>query len=319
MAIDNINICGYCKEKNSTTLYPTRDFHENNFTINQCINCSTFFLAPRPSVDILNQAYSADYYGSTENKFSFPFIEGVLNYVRAGRSRRVIKTIGKNSKVLDIGCGNGIFLNFLHQNGNCEIHGTEFDSNSSLRASKVKNINLKVGGYNNDNYIDNYFDFVSMVHVFEHLTDPKEIIASVKQKLKPGGVLLISVPNIDSYQSKIFKGNWFHLDPPRHLFLIAPNTFISMMEKEGFQIKSTRFLSAEQNPYGYVQSILNLFTKKRDVLYEFFKGNKDYYTVSTYFQLAFFGLTFPFFIVVDLIESILKKSATVEFMFTIKK
>jgi hypothetical protein len=129
----------------------------------------------------------------------------------------------------------------------------------------------------------------------------------------------MSFPNIDSWQSKMFKGKWLHLDPPRHLFFFAPLDFVEMMKKRGFLLESKKFFSPEQNPYGMIQSTLNLFTKKREVLFENLKGNTayapEYGKINIIFQKLFFLGAMPFFMVADVFATIAGKSATVEFTF----
>jgi len=79
----------------------------------------------------------------------------------------------------------------------------------------------------------------------------------------------------------------------------------------------------EQNPFGMVQSILNGWQKKREVLFESMKGNKDYlkgYSASNLmFQKIFFLSAMPLFIVTDFVGSWFGRSATVEFIFRKEK
>jgi 2-polyprenyl-3-methyl-5-hydroxy-6-metoxy-1,4-benzoquinol methylase len=316
---ENLNICGFCKAENSNVLYPTYDIFGNNYTINKCNECKAEFLAPRPDKERLNKAYSTDYYGTTETKFKNSFVENTIDHFRSGRARKALKLAGKNSKVLDIGCGNGNFLKYLFRYGQCEVYGTEFDGGSANRASQIKEINIKIGEIKHEDYPDNFFDLITMFHVFEHLLEPKSVLKIIKDKLKSGGKLIISIPNIDSFQSKVFKGSWLHLDPPRHLFFFKPADFIEIMKGEGFDLQKVNYFSIEQNPFGMIQSILNKMQKKREVLFEVLKGNRAYASGYSPFyifmQKAFFLFSFPFFIISDIFESLFRKGATVEMIF----
>ena len=69
------------------------------------------------------------------------------------------------------------------------------------------------------------FDAVTLIHVFEHLPDPRQTLEIISEILKKDGILMMSFPNIDSFQSRIFKGKWLHIDPPRHLFFFSPKDF----------------------------------------------------------------------------------------------
>jgi len=158
-----------------------------------------------------------------------------------------------------------------------------------------------------------------MFHVFEHLTDPQNTIKIIRKIIKKDGTLIISFPNIDSVQSKIFKGKWLHLDPPRHLLFFKAKDFINILESHGFEIVREKYISTEQNVYGMIQSILNSFFKKREILFEYLKGNKDYVkefsSMNIFLQKLFFYFTFPVFAIADVFISFLKKGATVEFTF----
>ena len=317
--VDAIHRCCFCKKQESIELYPTQDIFENNYAIHQCCNCKAYFLAPPPTDEQLKQAYDDSYYGEQEEKFSSPLIEKVLDSFRMGRARRLSKYLKEDSKVLDIGCGNGRFLNYLRRFGDIQLYGIEQEGNSALRASKIDAINLKTGSLQKDDFADSTFDALTLFHVFEHLSNPKEILEIIASILKRGGVLVFSFPNIVSWQSRMFKGKWLHLDPPRHLFFYAPNDFVNIMKTYGFELIKQHYVSMEQNPYGMIQSILNLWCKKREVLFERLKGNEnyapDYSKLNVFFQKIFFAFSFPFFIVTDILMSFFKKGATVEMTF----
>ena len=91
------------------------------------------------------------------------------------------------------------------------------------------------------------------------------------------------------------------------------------MKDFGFSVVEEHFLSLEQNVFGFQQSMLNCILKKRDLLFEVLKGNKnyaqDYSAVSITLQKIFWVATFPFFAFVAALEAILKKGGTMEFVF----
>lgn len=311
-------ICPYCKSKDSKKLYSTYDIFGSNYYIHYCYVCKAYFLTPNPTIEQLAQAYDESYYGEKEDKFN-PTIEKILNLFRYRRAKRVTKNLSDGSKILDIGCGNGRFLKYLLNFGNFELFGIELEGNSAKRASQIPEINLKVGALEIDDFPENTFDAISLFHVFEHLTEPRKTLEIINKILKHGGSLTISFPNIDSLQSKIFKGKWLHLDPPRHLFFFKPKDFIDLMKLLGYKVEQTHYLSLEQNPYGWIQSLLNCIFRKRELLFESLKGNKEYTkdvsAVGLFLQKVFFVLSFPVFIIFDLFDSLFSKGATVEFKF----
>jgi len=315
--VDNIS-CRFCELSNTKAFYHTFDIFGNSFKIYKCSDCNVYFLGPHPSKSILDKAYDSSYYGEKDEKF-YHFFEKVIDYFRWRRAKRVSKFLVDGSKVLDIGCGNGRFLSSLSKLGKYELFGTEMDGNSANRAKRIAKINLKIGAITKDDFANDTFDVITMYHVFEHLTEPKETIEIIKKILKKDGVFVVSFPNITSLQSKLFKGKWFHLDPPRHLLFFDPNDFSKLLSSYNFKLVNLKYTSTEQNPYGMVQSILNMLNKKREILFEFLKRNssytKDISKFNLFAQFAFFIISFPFFILTDAVVSLFKKGATVEFIF----
>jgi SAM-dependent methyltransferase len=310
--------CIYCESQESKFLFKVSDIFEDTFSLNECSKCSTAFLVPHPSIQQLMQAYGEDYYGEGESKFN-PRIEKIIDFLRRRNAMKMASYFGNKGRVLDIGCGNGSFLYNLGLHGEFELFGIELPGKSAERASKIKGLSLTMGELKESTFKENSFDVITLIHVFEHLHNPKQILEIINKILKPEGVLLIEFPNIDSWQAKIFKSNWFHIDPPRHLNFFKPSKFISIVEELGFVIAKESYFSPQFSPYGSQQSILNIITKRRDLLYEHLKGNKDYmdgYSRGTLlFQKLFHWFSFPFFVLTDFFSSIFKKGGTVSFVF----
>jgi 2-polyprenyl-3-methyl-5-hydroxy-6-metoxy-1,4-benzoquinol methylase len=76
-------------------------------------------------------------------------------------------------------------------------------------------------------------------HVIEHLPRPWEVLAEAAANLEPGGVLAIAAPNPRSLQFGLLRRRWAHLDAPRHLFLIPPETLARRCSQLGLRLRST--------------------------------------------------------------------------------
>ena len=315
--VEEKNACSYCSGANSVSLYTTCSIFGDEFSLNSCLDCGAVFLNPRPTDEQLKQAYDDSYYGTGESKFGST-IEKVLDVFRGARVRRVCKFVKPGSRVLDIGCGSGDFLKKLSGKG-FHAFGTELEGRAARRAMQLDGVKVKTGPLQEKDFDENFFDAVCMWHVFEHLTEPKRTMEIVSEILKPGGFLFLSMPNIESIQSRLFKGNWLHLDLPRHLFYLSPEKLVSVMKGFRFSMVQKQFLSLEQNVFGIQQSILNCILKKRDVLFEVLKGNnsyaQDYSQVSIALQKVFWIITFPLFIPFVWLEAAVQKGGTMEFVF----
>lgn len=312
--------CPFCKSEQYSIRYSTYDIFNNDYEMAECQQCRAYFLTPNPTDELLAIAYDDSYYGGNEDQEKFEgFIEKALSYFRNHRANKIIKLSKKEGRILDIGCGNGQFLDWVKVNSNCEIFGTEMEGSSAQRASKVSGINLKIGELSEKDYPRRYFDVITMFHVFEHLKNPKDYLDIIDQVLKEDGHFVASFPNIDSWQARFFKGKWLHLDPPRHLFFFKAKDLKHLMKERGYELVSESYFSIEQNPFGAIQSYLNLFHKKRELLFEALKGNDEYTKGTSRLLLAIEKLTFifftPFFVLIDILAALCKKSATVEFVF----
>jgi SAM-dependent methyltransferase len=108
---------------------------------------------------------------------------------------------------------------------------------------------------------------VTLWQVFEHVPDPRRLGRALVERLAPGGRLLLSLPNVESFEAERFGGDWFHLDVPRHLVFPPSRTLRTVFEELGVRHVETVPFSAEYGPYGLMQSVLNRIGKRHNALY----------------------------------------------------
>lgn len=77
------------------------------------------------------------------------------------------------------------------------------------------------------------YDAVVLWHSLEHLPAPWRVVENAAKALKPGGVLLVAIPNIDCYESRTMREQWVHLDAPRHLYFYAPEALTALCRRFG--------------------------------------------------------------------------------------
>jgi SAM-dependent methyltransferase len=137
-----------------------------------------------------------------------------------------------------------------------QVVGLERTIEQASFATRVLGINVVVGGI--DALRDDAgFDLIFLFHVLEHLENPAVVLRACAARLRPGGRLIVAVPNYASWQARSSGDGWFHLDVPRHLFHFTPQVLGRMLRAAGLTPAELRFASWEHDPYGWVQSIEN--------------------------------------------------------------
>ena len=109
--------------------------------------------------------------------------------------------LDKNSKILDIGCREGLFLERMQLHGFSSLWGVDISSKSIKYLNKKrKNINGVVGNAQSIPFLDKSFDVIICTHTLEHCENPDKVISEIYRLLKPNGICLIEVPieNVDS-------------------------------------------------------------------------------------------------------------------------
>ena len=102
---------------------------------------------------------------------------------------------------------------------------------------------------------DNSCAAVTMFHVLEHLYDPSAYLDAAHRLLKPGGRLIVQVPNAASWQFLLLGENWTGLDVPRHLIDFRARDLETLLDHCGFEVVRTKHFSLRDNPAGLATSL----------------------------------------------------------------
>ncbi len=114
---------------------------------------------------------------------------------------------------------------------------------------------------------------VTLWHVLEHLDDPGQALERIAGWLRPGGTILVGVPNLASLQAWVGGENWYHLDVPRHRVHFTAVGVQALLRRSGFEVVRTHHMLAEHNPFGMWQSLINRVTTTPSYLYNLLKRN----------------------------------------------
>ena len=238
---DVICICG---SKEFIKLFESKDYilKDNNiYFICKCKQCGLIFTNPRPTISSIANYYPTFYPSYRENEIPYTnhiivFLTQKLLFVY----RKVFENNSKffqlsKGKILDIGCGNGQFLNYRKKEG-WNTFGIDL-SPAAIEKTQKLGIQALCTSLENAHFPNESFDFITLNHVLEHLYDPILCLKECNRILKYNGKILITVPNFDSVDLHLFKQYWDGLDCPRHLYHFTPKKLQELLEKTGFVIK----------------------------------------------------------------------------------
>lgn len=239
-----MNTCPWCGSPAEKTYIELKDYFlsKEDFSISECPHCGLLFTVPRPTSDLIGKYYqSEEYYSHQQNNKGL--IPRIYEFVKSFNIKHKAKlAVGElpQGRLLDIGCGVGDFLLHVKQQG-WEIQGIE----PSVNAKQIAQSRLGFLPKDPSEYAqfeDASFDVITMWHVLEHIDDLHFQTSEILRLLKPGGRLIIALPNFQSFDCQYYKDKWAAWDVPRHLNHFSCKTLQSIISSLGFQIIDTQKL-----------------------------------------------------------------------------
>lgn len=192
----------------------------------------------RRAYHIVKETYLAMKYGyRSESISSWKKFLNIFIYLHPGRRADLDFSImylpaRSNGLLLDIGCGSGWLLRRMRDLG-WSVEGVDSDP-IVVKNARKEGLQVRLGTLEAQQYPDGHFDAITMSHLIEHVYDPLQLLRECRRILKLGGRLIVVTPNAESWGHRIFKNNYLHLDPPRHLHIFTPLSLCHLAEKAGF-------------------------------------------------------------------------------------
>jgi len=152
-------------------------------------------------------------------------------------SLEALQRVGKyhsNGRILDFGCGWGFFLSIAKEKG-WECHGLEPLAGHSLYARAKFGLEVVTDTLRDDTFPKNYFDVITAFQVFEHLPDPALTLKQLQTFQKSDGLILIEVPNIDTWGVRLLGGRYRHFNPD-HINFFSKRTLRSFLESNHYEV-----------------------------------------------------------------------------------
>ena len=162
-----------------------------------------------------------------------------------------------DSRILDVGYGDGALLNALSASGYRDLTGIDpFVEPANAPPEGVRLYRRRL-----DDEPDTY-DIVMLHHSLEHVSDPAETLAHVRRVLRPGGWALVRMPVAGSYGWRTYREHWLGLEPPRHLAIPSIEGMRQLAERAGFSVESMEFDSS-----GCCYAVSEIWASGRTVSY----------------------------------------------------
>lgn len=237
---------------------------------------------PQPAPEKLGAYYeSDDYISHTDGKRSF--FEKIYHLVKQKALKDKIKVVEGflpvKGRLLDIGAGTGDFLVTAKNNG-WAIAGIE-PSDKARNIAIDKGIDF-ISGLSE--VPDNAFNAVTMWHVLEHVPDIEQHIKELKRILKPGGVIIVAVPNYKSYDAQHYGYYWAAYDVPRHLWHFSKTAIKKLFAVENMEV--VKILPMKFDSF-YVSLLSEKYkTGKMDFIKGFLTGLKSNIKAAKNFEYS---------------------------------
>lgn len=237
------------------------------FNVDQCIECGLLLTNPFPEKSEISKYYDSSEYFSHPNKKK-SIIGWAYEWVKKRNIRYKFKLATSGiiaGNVLDIGCGSGDFL-FYAKNNFWNVTGIEPNDNARAFSQKITE-SLIYHPEEINSIADNSFDVITMWHVLEHVEDLNEQCKQLRRLIKPGGRIVIALPNISSDDAKRYGNYWAGFDVPRHLYHFRFDQIRMLMNKHGFgflkreplhwdayyvSMLSEKYRNARINPFRFI-------------------------------------------------------------------
>jgi SAM-dependent methyltransferase len=214
-------------------------FVQRGYPVFRCTGCSLEFVAPIPSASELADYYNRGYAVPLDRYAA----AGHRNIARIAELERWCPSRGR---LLEFGASYGHSLAAARERG-WDVAGVEL----SPTASQFARTHFGLAVFNCDladaPLADGSFDAVIGWHVLEHVRDPKEQLLRLWALLKPGGVLGLRVPNIESFGARVAGEWWPWMCPPAHLWFFSAATLPRLLRTCGFEVMEVKTLRGDGN------------------------------------------------------------------------
>lgn len=278
--LERVGKCPVCGSIERTLLHGgLRDWFflcaPGEWNLQRCTACGSAYLDPRPTPHTIGLAYRTYFTHSSQARESIDRLtfvrrlqrmlaNGYRNW-RFGTREQPASRLGAlvaallptqralldgegrhlplappGARLLDVGCGNGSFLDFAHRAG-WQVVGIDPDA-AAVRTARNRGLDVREGGIEVLDAEREAFDGITLSHVIEHVHRPLDLLRACHRLLKHSGWIWLETPNVEALGHRHYGAHWRALEPPRHLVLFSHASLTRALKTTGFE-------AIENQPY----------------------------------------------------------------------
>ena len=228
-----MNACDLCGAESPRTILESRGL---DGPLVECVKCGFRYVGTRRSAlvfgkDSAEETAAKVRAANTQFRYLRLEEEHRLALLNAKWRLDLIRKLMPSGRLLEIGCARGDFLRLAREF--FDASGVEPNPELADSASEVAPVYRDII----ERTPWSGFDVVASFHVIEHVDSPRSFIRAAAERLKPGGLLVIETPNIDSLPFKVLKSRWRQLIP-EHYFFFNPKTMSRLLSGHGLQTQT---------------------------------------------------------------------------------
>lgn len=198
----------------------------------QCSRCALVYVSPRVAADTIVDSYSA----GDDPAFVTQATARERTFDRS--LARIEALTGAPGAVFDVGTAGGSFLAAARARG-WQVDGCEPNAWLANWGRQHYGIDIRTGPLTAQDLPDAAYDVVTLWDVVEHLPSPSAILERARRMVKPGGLLVLTYPDIGSPSARTLGRFWPFLSSV-HLYYFSRTTIARLLEKHGFEVIASR-------------------------------------------------------------------------------